>query len=198
MKHLIIALLISSIYGCSSYSAKKDDSQVTQQAVTKEVSDAAVQQCPGNTELPVNLAGKLEAIEDEPLLKSALGQPTKGKLCQGQVYQSKENSNLTIYRAWNSTNPNSELGIWWAFHRPEGKVSQYRSDYEICYQWSPLDKLTTCTLKAGVKVVVGTGQSATCSEYLTYPVSAAKQIYIQDAGTSVSNCTVYDAKFSWE
>ena len=77
-------------------------------------------------------------------------------------------------------------------------MSRYRSDYEICYQWSPLDKMTHCLLKADVKIVVGTGQSAECSEYLTYSASAEKQIYIDDATGSLINCKTYDAVFSWK
>jgi hypothetical protein len=71
-------------------------------------------------------------------------------------------------------------------------------DDEICYQWSPLDKLSGCLLRPGVDVVVGTGQSAKCSEYLSYPVSAAQQVYIKNASSAVSDCRSYDGKFSWE
>lgn len=155
-------------------------------------------QCPGTTELPPALTDAFETIEDAALLQRALGQPGKGGLCQGQVYRTKKNTRVIVYRAWNSTNPNSQMGNWWAFHRPEGSVSQYRSDYEICYQWSPLDKMTHCTLKADTKVVVGTGQSAVCSPYLLYPASTQTQIYIKDAASSVAECAVYDGQFSWK
>ena len=90
------------------------------------------------------------------------------------------------------------MGKWWVFNEPAGKVSQYRTDYAICYQWSPLDKLTRCTLTPGAKLVIGTGQSAECSEYFTYPVSAEKQIYLNDAEAFVSDCTTYDNEFSWK
>ena len=53
-------------------------------------------------------------------------------------------------------------------------------------------------LNAGTKVVVGTGQSAECSQYLTYPASAAQQIYIEDASSSTCDCRNYDALFSWQ
>jgi len=90
------------------------------------------------------------------------------------------------------------LGKWWAFDRPDGKVRKYRSDYAICYEWSPLDKLTHCSLKGGTRLVIGTGQSVRCSRYLTYPSSEAKQIYIEHASEAVSDCRDYDARFSWE
>jgi hypothetical protein len=148
--------------------------------------------------LPVKVAALFEAVEDEALLKSALGEPNKGMLCQGKVYRLKKDAVVVLYRAWNSTNPQSRLGKWWAFDRPNGKVARYRTDYQICYQWSPLDKLTHCILKGGAEVVVGTGQSAECSQYLIYPASVALQAYIEDAASSVSDCRDYDALFSWQ
>ena len=181
MKQLLAVLLTFSIYGCSSIHT-----------------NGIPQQCKGNSQPPEELANSLEAVEDAELLELALGGPDQGKLCQGQVYMSKEGSHVTLYRAWNSTNPNSQMGQWWAFNEPAGKVSQYRTDYEICYQWSPLDKLTRCSLKPGVNIVIGTGQSAECSKYLTYPVSAKKQIYLDDASAFVSDCTTYDNEFSWK
>ena len=152
--------------------------------------------CEGTPEPPPEFASKLEAIDDPELLASAIGAPDKGMLCQGQVYTVSET--FTIYRAWNSTNPGSELGKWWAFTEPAGSVAQYREDYEICYQWSPLDKMTSCTVKAGTKLVVGNGQSAFCSEYLSYPVSAALQIYLADASAATEGCTAFTAAFEWQ
>jgi len=199
LKYLITILFILSGYGCANYSTKDsaNESMATKQPDTQEQSDT-ITQCPGNTDPPIEFADKFEAVEDTALLETALGQPKDGKLCQGQVYKAKENTHVTVYRAWNSTNPNSKMGKWWAFQSPEGKVSQYRSVYEICYQWSPLDKLTHCTLKSDVKIVIGTGQSAECSQYLTYPASAEKQIYIEDASISLSDCATYDGEFSWK
>ena len=175
MKQLIVSLLIVSLYGC-----------------------AGIQQCIGDSQIPVELAGSFEAVDDVELLELALGEPDQGKLCQGQVYVSKEGSNVPIYRVWNSTHPKSEMGNWWVFNEPAGKVSQYRTDYAICYKWSPLDKLTRCTLKPGAKLVIGTGQSAECSEYFRYAISAEKQIYLDEAAAFVSDCTTYDNEFSWK
>ncbi len=155
-------------------------------------------ECIGSNALPATLRKDFELIQDTALLEKALGAPNAGGLCQGQVYQSKKDVQVTLFRAWNSTNPSSKLGPWWAFEQPEGNTAKYRSDYEICYQWSPIDSLVTCTLKPNVKVVVGTGQSATCSEFLTYPVSAKQQIYISDAENALSSCTVLESQFSWK
>jgi hypothetical protein len=187
VKNILFSILVLSIYGCSSY-------PIEQEVQNSEV----VQQCLGSTNLPESIATHFESIEDKALLNEALGNPNKGKLCHGQVYKSKKGSTVTLFRAWNSTNPNSKFGKWWALLKPAGKISTYRAEYEICYQWSPLDKLVSCELKPNIKVVVGTGQSAECSEYLTYPVSDKQQIYIEDAASALINCTLFDGEFSWK
>lgn len=193
MKRPVVGAAVLSLCGCASIST---ENAPPAQVATPSL-PASDFQCPGTVGLPVHLEHQFFAVDDPDLLSSALGTAGKGKLCQGLVYAAKLGSGVAVYRAWNSTNPNSQFGDWWAFDRPSGKVSKYRSDYEICYQWSPLDKMTQCTLKADVKVVVGTGQSAVCSEYLTYPTSAKRQIYIEDASQSVIDCTTFDGEFSW-
>lgn len=176
MKFISIALMAFTVSSCST---------------------VVVTECPGNVDLPLALTGEFDVVEDAALLESALAGPTEGKLCQGKVYQAKQSVDVTLYRAWNSTNPGSRFDNWWAFHRPDGNVAQYRHNYEICYQWSPLDKLTHCKLNAGSKIVVGTGQSAECSKYLTYPTSTSLQVYIEDAASSLYECIDYDVVFSW-
>ncbi|KJY75210.1 hypothetical protein [Vibrio nigripulchritudo] len=188
MKNAIFGLSVLMLAGCAS------QPQSTDTATT----DLNSSQCVGSVDLPVRLAPYFETVEDEALLNSALGAPEEGKLCQGKVYQSKAGTQVTLYRAWNSTNPYSQFGQWWAYDLPAGKVAKYREDYEICYQWSPLDKLVTCELKAGTKVVIGTGQSAKCSEYLTYDVSESQQVYIENSQDVVANCAVKDGILVWE
>ena len=187
LKKTLFSVLILTVYGCSTYQLES------------EVNNSEANQvCVGNTKLPDDIASNFEPIEDASLLKEALGSPKKGKLCQGQAYISKESENIIVFRAWNSTNKNSKFGKWWAFTKPTGKISIYRSEYEICYQWSPLDKLVSCTLIPNTKVIVGNGQSAQCSEYLTYQVSDTQQIYIENASLSLTNCKVFDGEFSWK
>ncbi|MCB2264449.1 MAG: hypothetical protein LGR52_16155 [Candidatus Thiosymbion ectosymbiont of Robbea hypermnestra] len=181
MKSPLIFLSLVSLYGCA--------------ALVVEQPPGA---CPGSVKLAAERFAAFEPIEDPALLNAALGAPKEGGLCQGQVYKVKENARVTLYRVWNSTNPESRLGKWWALDRPEGKVTEYRTDYDICYQWSPLDKLTHCEFTAGTKVVIGTGQSAECSQYLTYPSSSVQQVYLEQATESVANCRDYDALFRWE
>lgn len=184
MKHIIIIFLVFGICGCSTL-------QVQDRCNTTI-------QCPGSVNPPIELEDNFLPDEDESLLIESLGKPGEGGLCQGKVYKTKENTHVNIYRAWNSTHPDSKMGKWWSFEIPTGLVAQYRIAYEICYGWSPLDKMTHCTLKPGAPVVIGTGQSAKCSEYLTYPASAMKQIYIKDAPEWVCDCVSYDGEFSWK
>ncbi|MEM7408344.1 MAG: hypothetical protein AAF458_23850 [Pseudomonadota bacterium] len=153
--------------------------------------------CIGTTRLPDALAGAFTAVEDTALLQSALGAPDDGKLCQGQAYELRPAARVRVFRAFNSTNPNSRLGRWWVFDKPAGPVASYRARYEICYQWSALDKLVQCTLKPGARIVLGTGQSARCSEFLTYPVSEAQQIYVAEPA-AVENCRDFEGVFSWQ
>ncbi len=159
---------------------------------------AQAQSCPGSTQLPADLVGKMAAVSDPQLLESAIGKVDMGGLCMGQTYEVKANQQVTVYRAWNSTNPGSRLGSWWAFEEPRGAISEYRVADEICYQWSPLDMLVTCQLEPGQRIVLGPGQSAVCSPYLTYPASSQQQIYIQNAKTNLKNCTVKQGQFSWK
>jgi len=187
MRNILVGILIIILSGCCNCPIKR-----------KTRPTGNVQPCLGNSSLPEELAAQFDPVEDTQLLSKALGRPEKGMLCQGKVYKSKKDSQLTVFRAWNSTNPNSEYGNWWAFGKPAGKIADYRSEYEICYQWSPLDKLASCTLKPETKIVVGTGQSAKCSKYLTYQISDKQQIYIDDASASLTNCAVFDGVFSWK
>ncbi|CAM3822560.1 hypothetical protein VA7868_03460 [Vibrio aerogenes CECT 7868] len=190
MKKLsLLSLFI--LTGCSStYQLAPDDDGHT-------VSSGEGLSCLGTTVLPAEMSRFFDEIKDPELLAQALGEPGKGKLCQGKVYQSKPGTSVPLFRAWNSTNPNSKTGQWWAFYKPAGDIAVYRHDYEICYQWSPLDKMSQCHLKAGTKVVVGTGQSAVCSEYLTYPVSAKQQVFITGGSSALSDCIDYTGVMSW-
>ncbi|ENK1947515.1 hypothetical protein AB3A00_003426 [Vibrio cholerae] len=183
MKRILSFTLIAAIQGCAN-----------EPSVSQPISSGL--NCVGSTALSGELSDKFTPVQDESLLSQAIGEPLQGKLCQGSVYESTQD--VIIYRAWNSTNPKSQLGQWWSFELPSGYTAGYRKNFEICYQWSPLDKLAKCTLKAGTKVVVGNGQSAKCSEYLSYPVSEKQQVFISEAASVVENCQVYDSVMSWE
>ena len=182
MKGMLVGVLILAIQGCAQHPTASIQ--------------LAQNDCVGSTKIREGLSESFNLIEDPELLSQSLGEPLKGKLCQGAVYQSTQE--VVVYRAWNSTNPHSQYGQWWSFDYPTGLSADYREDYEICYQWSPLDKLTQCTLKPGSKVVVGNGQSATCSDYLSYPVSETQQVFISSASDAVLNCVNFDSVMSWE
>lgn len=186
IKAICISCCISSLASCTHITSK----------TPLKIENLPV--CSGHAELPVHLTDKFELVSDKKLLQKSIGKPEEGNLCQGRVYQSKKDSKVTLYRAWNSTNPGSKLGKWWVFEEPAGTISSYRSNYEICYQWSPIDKLVSCSLKAGTKVVVGTGQSAKCSAYLTYPTSGKQQIYIDSPSDSFSDCKTFEGEFKWK
>lgn len=175
MKRILLTIFPVVLFGCAS-------------SPVQTANTAQVQVCKGSVELPRALNRQFESADDKALLEDSLGKQDAGKLCQGEVYISKRKSHVRVYRAWNSTNPNSRFGNWWSFNKPTGLISQYRKDNEICYQWSPLDKMVSCTLKPGTKIVVGNGQSAKCSEYLTYPTSATQQLYVVDASNAVTDC----------
>ncbi len=195
MKRLLpLTLLSLTLAGCASTGLQPKNA--TEQASTPA---APSSDCPGHAELPPELMGKLQPVDDATLLSAALGEPGKGGLCRGKTYEVKPGQEVTIYRAWNSTNPGSKMGSWWSFQLPRGAVAEYRSNYEICYQWSPLDMLVQCTMGAGQRIVLGNGQSATCSTYLSYPASSKQQVFIQNASSSsaVGSCSVKTAEFSW-
>lgn len=102
MKRIVIALVSLMLCGYGSASA----------------TDA----CQGTVDVPAEFAGKFKPAVDEALLNPAIGEPNTGSLCQGKVYVvSGDDVGVTIYRAWNSTNPGSRLGKWWAFYRPNGE-----------------------------------------------------------------------------
>ncbi|MCF6777436.1 hypothetical protein L3V83_12775 [Thiotrichales bacterium 19X7-9] len=154
-------------------------------------------QCTGDLSPPSQLSSNLKPINDKKKHHKAIKEPLSGALCQGRTYQVVKH--FTIYRLWNSTNNNSQLGHWWVFDKPQGLISDYRANYGICYQWSPLDRLVSCTITEGATLIIGTGQSIKCSEYLQYPTSNYKQIYINQntLKKKLINCTTEKAYFNW-
>lgn len=127
--------------------------------------------CPGTVETHDGL----RESSDEALLKQALGDPGKGSLCTGKVFEVTKP--VTVYRVWNKAKAYTQLGRWWSFSTPKGPVSAYRAANAICPEWSDLDVVSECKLKPGVKIVVGPGQSATC-EKGGFPASATNQVFV--------------------
>jgi hypothetical protein len=117
-------------------------------------------------------------VEDPALLASALGAAGAGKLCAGAVFEAMRP--LVVYRVWQRDRPYTELGRWWAFERPEGPREQYRARNAICPEWSALDALSRCELRAGARFVLGPGQSARCEGGATLAASPTNQVYIDN------------------
>lgn len=189
---------VLSLSACMVVVVPPEHNQTEKSAMPSSSAPVPAAACIGENRLPAQVAGSFVEVQDAALLAQAVQPPTKGGLCQAKVYQST--APVMIYRAWNSTNPGSRIGSWWAFEKASGSVSQYRRDYEICTQYSPLDRLAQCKLKTGSLIVVGTGQSAQCDQYLTYPASASRQIYMpkEAANSAVNNCEDFDAEFAWK
>lgn len=132
----------------------------------------------------------MEPAEDAALLASAIGAPEAGKLCKGKVFVAQKP--VTVYRVWDSAKSYTLYGGWWSFNLPKGPRDQYRVDNDICPEWSPLNIMSSCTIKVGTKVVVGPGQSAKCASSVL-PASAVNQVYIPNDSRNnvlyVENCT---------
>lgn len=127
--------------------------------------------------LPEAMPAGLAPVEDPGLLNEAVGKTGEGKLCAGRVFAASQAGSVTVYRVWNRAKSYTEFGKWWSLAQPSGTVASYREENAICPEWSELNQLTRCTLKAGAHVVIGPGQSATCMS-LTYAKSAVNQVYM--------------------
>mgnify|MGYP000078257003 FL=1 len=128
-------------------------------------------------------------VEDATLLQEALGKSGEGKLCVGRVLEALQS--VAVYRVWNAAKDYTEFGRWWSLSKPMGPVERYRTDNEICPEWSDLNQLTVCSLKIGARFVMGPGQSAQCM-MMSYDRSPINQVYVpNDTRASkvyVENC----------
>jgi len=111
------------------------------------------------------------------LLKAAIGEPGKGGLCNAKVFSAQRT--VTVFRVYNHAVPATKYGSWWSLSPPKGPRDKYARDNDVCPEWSPLDASTSCVVRSGTIVVMGTGQSAVCaSPGTSLPVSLANQVYI--------------------
>lgn len=198
MRHFTILLCFLGLTGCSSFgsqSTQEPTSTKPSKTVLTPTNNQSDSTCLGNALPPGEMVNFLQRATNEGMLQRALGVSGEGGLCEGQVYVVTQA--FTVYRVWNSTNADSELGNWWSFFKPEGAISDYRKNFNICYENSPLDVLTACEIKAGSDIVIGPGQSNTCGEWLTHPVSKKKQIYLEGANTKLVECKTYQGHFQW-
>lgn len=133
----------------------------------------------------------LKAVADDQLLASAIGEVGEGKLCEGRVYE-VTTPGVRVFRVWTAAKDYTAYGRWWSFDIPQGPKRKYRKANVICPSWSELDRMSSCDVKVGTRVVVGPGQSATCKRK-TLPQSAVNQVYIPNDSRNdqihVENCT---------
>lgn len=130
--------------------------------------------CEGKIDPP---AHAFREVADETLLKNALDATGKGRLCAGRAYEVIRP--FTVYRLWSKGKDYSQFGKWWSMKPPKGSAETYRKEYDVCPEWNDLNMVKSCTLKTGIHVAIGPGQSAHCEGGLEYAKSAANQLYIQ-------------------
>jgi hypothetical protein len=143
--------------------------------------------CVGGLVMPP--VGMVRATDDA-LLASAIGAPGAGQLCAGTVFQAT--GQVKVYRVYDSSKPYTLYQRWWTFALPVYPREKYQLDHDICPEWSPLNIMSSCTIKVGTKVVVGPSQSVQCTSTLM-PASAVNMVYIPNDSrnnvTLVENCT---------
>lgn len=182
---LRLALSLSLLTACAEPPPPATPPQPPPAVVTPPPATPSVgSACPGKIEVQDGL----KEVSDEALLKQALGEPGKGSLCTGKVYEAVKP--VTVYRVWNKAKAYTQLGRWWSFGKPAGPVDAYRAANAICPEWSALDVVSECKLKPGAKIVVGPGQSATC-EKGGFPASATNQVFVPNETKDPANQKVF-------
>ena len=124
-----------------------------------------------------------------------IGAPKAGALCTGKVFVAMQP--VRVYRVWDAAKPYTQYGKWWSFDAPKGPRDTYRLNNAICPEWSPLNQVSSCTLKVGTQVVVGPGQSAECADKTLLPAAATNQVYVPNDSlhnvVAVENCSAATA-----
>ena len=137
----------------------------------------------------VNALPEATQVKDDALLALALGASLKGGICSGKTFQ--VNKPLRVYRLWDTQVAESQFGSWWALTQPAGSRDAYRQEYAICPTWSALNRMTSCTVKLGTVIVIGTTQSVQCEDG-SYGVSPSSQVFMKNNATAgqlaVENC----------
>ena len=168
----ILILAVVGLAGCAQAPLRNAGKEMPQ---TGEVS------CAGDIVIPYGLV----EVRDEGLLKQAQQPAGKGGLCKAKVF--KVQQPLTVYRVWDNANAKTQFGRWWSFNPPAGPINAYRAENAICPEWSALNTVKQCRLKAGAEIVVGPGQSAQCSNDVMYPPSPNNQIFIPNDTRDANN-----------
>jgi len=133
--------------------------------------------CVGTIE---SAAPGLVEFGNSPLLTQAQRPTGGGYLCSAKSFAVTQP--VRLYRLIDSTQPYSKLGGFWSFDRPSGTRDDHRARFAICKQWSQLDRLIACDVRADSVIVVGTTQSATCGQDFIYHKTAANQVFVPNDG----------------
>jgi len=123
--------------------------------------------------------GLVEA-KNPQLLERARMPTDKGGVCAAKVFSIS--SPIRLYRVFSSGNPHSKFGSWWTLRQPDGTREDYRAENAICNEWSKLDRVVSCEVRPGSQIVIGTTQSAACSDGSIYPKSATNQVFVPNDG----------------
>ena len=79
-------MLYEVITGCANLQVKED---VVSGIIPEPAVPQTVNGCLGSVELPIKFAPLFEPAENEALLKSALGEPTKGVITSYSIHYTK-------------------------------------------------------------------------------------------------------------
>ena len=174
--NILIVLLFFGLTACTTLSRHEGKEGVGIDGVP----------CVGEIDkLPANMEETLEPI----LLQQAQAASEKGGICAGKVFTVQ--GEMRVYRIWDDSKNHTRFGRWWSLTRPQGSREEYRREYAICPSWSGLNRLTSCDIKAGTTVVIGTTQSAACKDTI-YPKTSRNQIFIANNAAEnrllVENC----------
>lgn len=118
------------------------------------------------------------------------GMEGRGAMCAARAILVKEE--LRIYRVWNSQRTSTQFGRWWTIAEPRGPVATYQRMHGLCPEWMPLDRVTSCLVKPGATIFIGTTQSVRCAEG-DLPATGEVQVYLDTLGVGadayLSTCT---------
>lgn len=177
ISRIALSLLSLAVAGCASFPGNR------------EVAEAGVDGVACVGAVP-SAADQLTSASNTALLAKSQYASGKGGMCAAKVFAVA--GPVSVYRVYDSQNPHSMYGSWWALARPAGPKDDYRAINAICKAWSGLDRLVSCQARNSSEIVLGTTQSADCPDGTVYPKTAAIQVYMpndQRAGIlHVENC----------
>jgi hypothetical protein len=137
----------------------------------------------------------VEVESNDSLGTEAVEASMKGKLCTAKVYRAAAADQIKVYRVWSSDAPATQYGSWWSLEMPAGRKVDFLASHGSCASWGNFDRLTECTVRAGVEFAIGPGQSVSCDNRVSYDKSEVNQVFIpvrppNPASMWLENCRV--------